>query len=91
MLLSRWMMKNRLVLSFIHCLFLEAIKQGLLSDYQVVISVMDNKMYQEYAERGRFVAFDNHEIDARTLASQLLVAKTITLYDLKKGDNVSQS
>lgn len=64
--------------------FSQAITQGLLSDYQVVISVMDNKMHQEYADRGRFVSFDNHETDARTLASQLLVAKTIIQYDLKK-------
>lgn len=64
--------------------FSEAIKQNLLADYQVIISVMNNKTYQEYAERGRFISINNHETDARTLASQLLVAKVIKQYDLKK-------
>ncbi len=64
--------------------FSAAIQQNILSDYQVVISVMDDKTYQEYAERGRFVVINEHETDARTLASQLLVAKAIQRYDLKK-------
>ncbi len=64
--------------------FSDAIKKGLLSDYQVLISVMDNATYRGYAERGRFVSFENHEIDARTLASQLLIAKAIKKFDLKK-------
>lgn len=65
-------------------LFSDAIKQDLLSDYQVIISVMDDATYRDFAERGRFVAFDNHETDARTLASQLLIAKAIKKFDLKK-------
>ncbi len=69
---------------FHQLLFSDAIKDGLLSDYQVIVSVIDNKTYQEYAERGRFVAFDDHETDARTLASQLMVAKAIKQYNLTK-------
>jgi predicted helicase len=64
--------------------FSAAIKQDLLTDYQVVISIVDNKTYQEYAERGRFVSINNYETDARTVASQLLIAKAIRQYDLKK-------
>lgn len=64
--------------------FSQAIKVDLLSDYQVVISIMNHKMYQEYAEKGRFVVFNDCETDARTLASQLLIAKAIKEYDLKK-------
>lgn len=65
--------------------FSQAIKLDLLSDYQVVISVMDNKTYREYAERGRFVAVnDEHEIDARTLAAQIMVAKAVKKYGLQK-------
>lgn len=64
--------------------FSEAIKNELLSDYQVLISVMDNKTYQEYAERGRFISINNFETDARTLASQILVLKAIKEYNLKK-------
>ena len=65
-------------------LFSDAIKNGLLTDYQVVISIIDNKTYQEYAERGRFVAIDDHETDARTLASQIMVAKAIKKHDLTR-------
>lgn len=64
--------------------FSKAIQEGLLTDYRVVISVMDNKTYQEYIERGRFITIDNHETDARTLGIQLLIAKAIKEYDLKK-------
>jgi len=64
--------------------FSTAISQDLLSDYQVLISVMDNKTYCEYAENGRFIITNSHETDARTLASQLLVSKAIKNYDLQR-------
>jgi len=64
--------------------FSQAIKENLLSDYQILISVMDNETYREYAEKGRFVLFDNNETDARTLASQLLVAKAIRKHKLRR-------
>ncbi len=57
--------------------FSAAISQDLLSDYQVIISVMDNETYLEYAEKGRFITINDHETDARTVASQLLVSKAI--------------
>jgi superfamily II DNA or RNA helicase len=65
-------------------LFSQAIKDELLSDYQVIISVIDSDLYKEYIENGRFINIDNHEIDARTLASQLIVAKTIKQNDLNR-------
>ncbi len=64
--------------------FSKAIQKKLLSDYRVIISVMDDATYRDYAEKGRFVFFENYETDARTLASQLLVAKVIQKLDLKK-------
>lgn len=64
--------------------FSQAIERDLLSDYQVLISVMDNKTYREYAERGRIVTHGNHETNARTLAAQIMVAKAISEYELKK-------
>ena len=64
--------------------FSSAITQDLLSDYQVLISVMDNATYREYAEKGRFVSIDSHETDARTVASQLLVSKAIKNYNLQR-------
>ncbi len=45
---------------------------------------MDNATYREYVEKGRFIAVDNHETDARTIASQLLVSKAIKDYDLQR-------
>jgi len=70
-------------------LFSDAIRDGLLSDYQVIISVMNHKMYREYAEKGRFVTVERQdadvlETDARTLASQLIVAKAMKEYGLKR-------
>jgi superfamily II DNA or RNA helicase len=64
--------------------FSEAITQDLLSDYEVLISVMDNATYREYAEKGRFVAIANHETDARTVASQLLISKAIKQHSLQR-------
>lgn len=55
--------------------FSTAIAQNLLSDYEVFISIMDDQTYREYAEKGRFVAVNRHESDARTIASQLLISK----------------
>jgi hypothetical protein len=45
---------------------------------------MNDKTYQEYADRGRFVIFNNHETDARTVASQLLISKSIKQHNLKR-------
>ncbi len=64
--------------------FSTAIAQDLLSDYEVLISIMDDKTYREYAEKGRFVAVNRHESDARTIATQLLMSKAIKNYDLRR-------
>jgi superfamily II DNA or RNA helicase len=64
--------------------FSTAITQDLLSDYEVLISIMDDKTFREYADKGRFVAFNQHESDARTIAAQLLISKAIKTYDLQR-------
>ncbi len=66
--------------------FSAAISQDLLSDYEVLISVMDNTTYREYAEKGRFVSIGHyeHETDARTVASQILISKIIKKYNLQR-------
>jgi len=65
--------------------FSEAIEQDLLSDYQVVIVGVDEPTYREYAEKGKLVTTDGEKItDARTLASHIALAKTISKYDLKR-------
>lgn len=65
--------------------FSEAIKQDLLSDYQVVVIGVDNPTYRRYAQQGTFVTTDGKEVtDARTLASQIVVAKAMRKYDLKR-------
>lgn len=64
--------------------FSTAIAQDLLSDYEVLISIMDDKTYREYAEKGRFVAVNQCESDARTIAAQLLISKAIKAYDLRR-------
>lgn len=64
--------------------FSAAIAQDLLCDYEVLISIMDDSTFREYAEKGRFVAIHNHESDARTVASQLLISKAIKSQDLRR-------
>ncbi len=63
--------------------FSDAIKQELLTDYQVVISVIDHHAYRNYAEKGKFINIDNYETDARKIATQLLIAQAIQKYGLK--------
>ncbi len=65
--------------------FSKAIEDGLLSDYQVAIVVVDNPTYRKYAQRGDFVTTDGKTItDARTLAGHIAVAKAMREYDLHK-------
>jgi predicted helicase len=64
--------------------FGEGIERDLLSDYQVVVVGVDDEMYRSYAERGEFVTTDGKTItDARTLAGQIGLAKTIRKYGLR--------
>jgi predicted helicase len=65
--------------------FGEAIERDLLSDYQVVVVGVDDQTYRAYAERGEFITRDGARItDARTLAAQIGLAKTIRKYDLNR-------
>ena len=64
--------------------FSDAIKQELLTDYQVIISVIDHSTYRDYAEKGKIINIDDYETDARKIATQLLIAQAIQKYSLKK-------
>lgn len=65
--------------------FGQAIKSDLLSDYQVVIIGVTNKEAKKYAEEGQLVRTkEGIQTDARTLASQIGLAKAVKKYDLKK-------
>lgn len=64
--------------------FSEAIQKNLLTDYQVIISVIDHTTYREYAEKGTFINIDDYETDARKIATQLLIVQAIQKYGLKK-------
>jgi superfamily II DNA or RNA helicase len=65
--------------------FGEAIERDLLSDYQVVVVGVDDDTYAGYAERGEFVTRDGTKItDARTLAGQIGLAKTMRKYQLRR-------
>ena len=65
--------------------FGEAIERDLLSDYQVVVVGVDDDIYQSYAERGELVTRDGKKItDARTLAAQIGLARTMRKYDLRR-------
>jgi superfamily II DNA or RNA helicase len=62
-----------------------AIQRKLLTDYQVVVVGVDDGMYKEWAEKGTLVTRDGEKItDARTLAGQIGLAKTMRKYDLHR-------
>jgi superfamily II DNA or RNA helicase len=64
--------------------FGEAIRRGLLTDYQVAIVGVDDTTYREWATRGVLVRRDDKTTDARTLASQIGLAKAMRKYDLHR-------
>jgi superfamily II DNA or RNA helicase len=65
--------------------FGEAIERDLLSDYQVVVVGVTDSMYRRWAERGEFVSIDGkRDTDARSLAGQIGLAKTMRKYDLHR-------
>ena len=69
--------------------FAEAIERNLLSDYRVLIVGIDNEQYRRYAEHGQIVALEGDEkgdekTDARSLASQIGLAKAMRRYDLQR-------
>jgi superfamily II DNA or RNA helicase len=72
--------------SVVHRLsFGEAIERDLLSDYQVVVVGVTDDTYRTYAERGELITHDGERItDARTLAGQIGLAKTMRKWDLRR-------
>ncbi|TRW79285.1 helicase [Mycolicibacterium sp. 018/SC-01/001] len=64
--------------------FGEAIRQALLTDYQVAIVGVDDATYRDWANRGVLVRRDEKTTDARTLASQIGLAKAMKKYQLHR-------
>ncbi len=65
--------------------FGEAIERDLLSDYQVVVVGVDNETYRAWAEHGEYVTRDGSTVtDARTLAGQIGLAKSMRKYRLRR-------
>ncbi|MGO9747678.1 MAG: Helicase associated domain protein [Mycobacterium sp.] len=64
--------------------FGEAIRRKLLTDYQVAVVGVDDATYREWAEKGTLVKRDGKPTDARTLASQIGLAKAMRKYDLRR-------
>lgn len=65
--------------------FAEAIRRGLLTDYQVAVVGVDEATYRDWAQRGRFITLDGTKVtDARTLAGQIGLAMAMRRYDLHR-------
>ena len=65
--------------------FADAIAQGLLSDYRVVIVGIDDARYHAYATEGRLVSLDGQtQTDARTVAAHIGLAKAMQTYNLTR-------
>jgi superfamily II DNA or RNA helicase len=65
--------------------FSDAIKRGLLTDYQVVVIGVDDATYRGWAEKGTLVTLDGKApTNARTLAGQIGLAKAMRKYNLRR-------
>ena len=65
--------------------FGQAIKQELLTDYQVVIVGVDEPMVRRWIENYEIVSTDpDNQTDARTLAAKIGLLKAVKDYDLKR-------
>lgn len=64
--------------------FGEAIQRGLLTDYQVAIMGVDDATYRRWAEKGVLVKRADTTTDARSLASQIGLAKAMRKYHLRR-------
>ncbi|WP_063905947.1 DEAD/DEAH box helicase [Nocardia kruczakiae] len=64
--------------------FGEAIRRKLLTDYQVAIVGVDDATYQAWVAKGALVIRGGQVTDARSLASQIGLAKAMHRYDLRR-------
>ena len=65
--------------------FSQAIEQGLLSDYRVLIVGVDDAMVQQrIRDRDLLRTSNGVELDAETLATHVAIAKAIKDYDLRR-------
>ena len=65
--------------------FGEAIKDDLLTDYQVAIVGVDDATYLEWAKKAVLITRDGVEVtDAASLAGQIGLAKAMRKYDLRR-------
>lgn len=65
--------------------FGEAIRMGLLADYRVAVCVVDDQARLEQTRRRALVTIgDGHTQDAEALAAQVLVARAIRNFDLRR-------
>jgi superfamily II DNA or RNA helicase len=62
-----------------------AIRDELLTDYQVAVVVVDDATYRDWAQRGVFVTTTGREVvSAAELAGQIGLAKAMRKYDLRR-------
>jgi superfamily II DNA or RNA helicase len=64
--------------------FGDAIRLERLTDYRVVVVGVDDATYRQWAEKGTLVGREGKTTDARTLAGQIGLAKTMLKYDLRR-------
>ncbi|MEH6796165.1 MAG: Helicase associated domain protein [Rhodococcus sp. (in: high G+C Gram-positive bacteria)] len=64
--------------------FGQAIRRGLLTDYKVAVVGVDNSTFREWATNGVLIRRQDQDTDARTLASQIGLAKAMRKYDLRR-------
>ncbi len=70
---------------FFRLSFGDAIKRGLLTDYQLVIIGVDDGMIAEYINKRELISTEKEKVtDAKSLAAMIGLLKAIKDYDLKR-------
>ncbi len=65
--------------------FREAMDEGLLADYRVVVVGVDDDMYRDLIDHAALVRADEGEVtDARSLAGQVALSKAMREFDLRR-------
>jgi len=64
--------------------FREAIEQGIISDYKIVLCCMNESEIERIIQDNQIIRIEDSEVDAKTIFKQVLLAKTMEDMDVRK-------
>lgn len=71
--------------TFTQLSFREAIDQGIISDYEIIVCVMSEQETKDFIKNKQIVEIDYENVDANNLFHQVLLAKTMTDIGIHKA------